>query len=290
MDATMTTGSSREKRWQDEAEFFNRWARRIDIASLPIDPLTFQRYTRPVLRKHFNKEFRFRILGEVKGRRILDLGCGDGSNAVIFAKMGGVVTGIDLSPKAIEIARLRAEVNGVSDRVTLICAPIETVHLADNSFDIIWGDAILHHVFEELELVLNRLLTWVKPGGTILFSEPINLFGPLRRLRQRIPVHTVEATPGERPLVRAEIDLIRRFIPDLKIRHFHLLGRLDRLILIKFNYERSSAVRRAIVSCIDLIDYALLSLPLFTYLAGTCVMYGRAPRQKRNAGGQVSHS
>lgn len=64
-----------------------------------------------------------------------------------------------------------------------------------------------------------------------------------------------------------------------------LLGRLDRFILVKFNYERSAAVRRAMVSAIGLIDYALLSLPLIRRLAGTCVMYGRpesrGPTQER---------
>src|SRR5262249_44453967 len=111
------------------------------------------------------------------------------------------------------------------------------------------------------------------PHGLVLFSEPVNLFEPLRRLRRLVPVHT-EATPGERPLVPGELDLIRRYLPDLRMRHYMLLGRLDRFILVKFNYERSSAVGRALVNAIGLIDYALLSMPLTRRLAGTCVLYG----------------
>jgi 2-polyprenyl-3-methyl-5-hydroxy-6-metoxy-1,4-benzoquinol methylase len=274
MAMTTTTSKPREKRWQEEADFFDDAARRIDTATLLIDPQAFQRYTSPLLRKRFEKEFRFRTLGDLKGKTILDVGCGDGVNAVMFAKMGANVTGIDISAKAIEVARLRAEANGMADHIALICSPIETADLEDNSFDIICGDGFLHHVLDELEHVMSHLVRWARPEGILLFAEPVNLCEQLRRLRRMIPVHG-EYTPGERPLVGAEIDLVGRYIPDLQVRHYHLLGRLDQFILINsFNYERSPAIRRAVVSLIDLIDYSLLSLPLVKNLGGSCVMYG----------------
>src|SRR2546427_5685850 len=157
MDRQMTI-RPREQRFAEEAAFFDEASRKIDVATLPIDPLAFQRYSRSVLRRRFNKEFRFKILGRLTGKRILDVGCGDGLNAVMFAKMGATVTGIDLSAKAVEVGRRRAEVNGVSDHVTFLCAPIEMVDLADDSFDIVWGDGILHHVLVELELTIRQLV------------------------------------------------------------------------------------------------------------------------------------
>jgi 2-polyprenyl-3-methyl-5-hydroxy-6-metoxy-1,4-benzoquinol methylase len=262
-----------EARWEEEAAFFDRQAGKVDEATLPIDPLAYRRYARRLPRRRFNKEFRFRVLGDLEGKSLLDVGCGDGLNVAMFAKMGARVTGIDVSPGALEVARRRADANGVADRVRLICSPIETADLPDAAFDVVWGDGILHHVLEELEPTMRRLARWAKPGGLILFSEPINLFEPLRRLRRLIPVHT-EATPGERPLVQSELDLVRRYVPDLRMRHYMLLGRLDRFILIKFNYERSAPIRRAAVNAINLIDYALLSLPGIRSLAGTCVLYG----------------
>ncbi len=118
-----------EERWQEEAAFFDRQADRVDEATLPIDPLAFRRYSRRLPRKRFNKEFRFRILGNLEGKSLLDVGCGDGLNVVMFARMGARVTGIDVSPGALKVARRRAEVNGVADRVKLICSPIETAAL-----------------------------------------------------------------------------------------------------------------------------------------------------------------
>ena len=276
-DRTVTIDRRHEERWEQEAAFFDRQAARVEDMALPIDPLAFRRYTRPALRRRFNKEFRFRLLGNLAGRRVLDVGCGDGLNMTTFARMGADVTGIDVSPGALDVAHRRAEVNGVADSVRLVCSPIETADLPDASFDVVWGDGILHHVLDELEPTVRRLVRWVKDDGLIVFSEPVNLFEPLRRLRRLVPVHT-DATPGERPLVGSELEIVRRYVPDLRLRHYMLLGRLDRFVLVNFNYERSSAIRRAIVNAIDLLDYGLLSLPLIDRLAGACVLYGQPGR------------
>jgi 2-polyprenyl-3-methyl-5-hydroxy-6-metoxy-1,4-benzoquinol methylase len=271
--ATVKPAKAREERWRDEASFFDGWAEKSDDQGLPIEAVTFRRYARAGLRRRFSKEFRFRVMGDLRGKRILDVGCGDGYNAVMFAKMGAIVAGIDVSPKAIERARRRAEVNGVSERCRFVTAPLETADLPADSFDVVWADAILHHVLDELEPVLERLAHWTKPDGLLVFGEPVNLAPALRRLRLMIPVET-DATPDERPLVRSEVELIRRYVPDLRRRHYSLFGRLSRFILVNFNYEKSSLVRRTIVDGLGLVDYALLSLPGLRRLGGDCVMYG----------------
>lgn len=262
-----------EARWREEADFFDRAALRVDSADLPISPLTWRRYTRPVRRRRFSYEYRLRLLGDLAGRSVLDVGCGDGLNTVILARLGARVTGIDISPESIAVARRRAEANGVSDRVTLVCAPVEAADLPAASFDIVWGDGILHHVLEDLERVIRSVVGWVRPGGRLVFAEPVNLCPALRRLRNLIPVRT-EATPGERPMLRVEIELLRRHIPDLTIRHYGLVGRLDRFILVNYNYERSSAIRRVAVNAINALDWGLLSLPTVQSLGGTAVLYG----------------
>lgn len=263
----------RQARWKEEARFFDDLAHKVDESTLWIDPLALRRYSRPVLRSRFNKEFRFQVLGALAGKTLLDVGCGDGLNSVMFAMMGARVTGLDVSSGAVQIARRRAEMNGVADRTSFICAPVETADFAPDSFDIVWGDAILHHVLEDLDLVLRHLVRWCKRSGLLLFSEPLNLSNALRRLRALIPVHT-EVTPGERPLIKAELRLLQRYIPDLRMKHYNLLGRLDPFIVTNFNYERSSAGRRAVVNLLDLVDYALLSLPLVKRLGGVGVLYG----------------
>ena len=173
-----------------------------------------------------------------------------------------------------ERARRRAEVNGVSGRVRLLASPIEAADLPADAFDLVWADAVLHHVLDELDLVMDRLTRCARPDGLLVFSEPVNLAPVMRRLRRMVPVKT-DGTPGERPLVRSEVALVKRYLADFRIRHYLLLGRLDRFILDRYNYERTPPLRRGLMNALEVVDYALLSLPKVRELGGACVMYGR---------------
>jgi 2-polyprenyl-3-methyl-5-hydroxy-6-metoxy-1,4-benzoquinol methylase len=266
-------GKQRKERWQEEAEFFDEWANVSAQSLRPIDPLTIRRYSSPRLRRRFNIECRFRVLGSLAGKQVLDVGCGDGINAVLLAKLGAHVTGIDISPKAVELAQRRAEVSGVAGQTRFLCSPLETVDLLPESFDVVWGDAVLHHLIAEMDGVLRKLVSWTKPRGVLLFAEPINLNHTLRRIRFMIPVKT-EATPDERPLEAGEIRLLRSHIPDLHVEPFTLLSRLDRFVLENHNYERSAWPRRGISNLLAMIDYVALRIPGIGNLAGTAVMYG----------------
>lgn len=270
--------NARERRWREESRFFDERASRNPGATPLLDPLALRRYTNPKLRSRFNKEYRFLVLGELAGKQILDAGCGDGANSVLLAKMGAIVTGIDISPASIEFARRRAEANRVSGHVRFLCSPLESADLPAGHFDVIWGDAILHHLIAELDLVVARLCRYAKPGGALLFAEPVNFSPALRRLRLTIPVHT-GATPDERPLEPAEIEIVRRHVPGLQIRRFSFLGRLDRLVLKDYNFERSHPLRRCVSDLMARTDAVCLRLPLLENFCGTAVLHGKAPGQ-----------
>ena len=263
-----------QQRWLEEAFFFDQAAAKIRLA--PIHPLTLARYHGP-LRRRFSKEFRLWLLGDLRGKKLLDVGCGDGANAVLLAKLGAEVTGIDISAQSIEVAGKRAAINQVAPACRFVCRPLETAELEPDSFDLIWGDGILHHVIPDLPAVMERLAHWAKPGALMVFGEPVNLCPALRRVRLRIPVHT-DATPGERPLERDEISLLRRHLPDLRVRHFGLLGRLDRFVLVNHNYERSRWLRRAVANACAAMDWAPLALRGVERLGGSAVLWGHPAR------------
>ena len=272
----MAVQSEDEARWAREAEFFDREAEAAMARIQPVPPETLKRYGQ-LRRRRFNKEFRFRVLGALAGKSVLDVGCGDGINAMNLAMLGARVTGIDISPKAIELAKKRAEVNGVSHSTTFVCSPLERAEFPERSFDVIWGDAVLHHLIPDLDNVMRNLVRWAKPGATVIFGEPINLSPWLRQLRLMLPVKT-DATPDERPIERSELDIITRYLPDLQVRHYNLLARLNRFVLPDHNYERASMPQRAMVNALTSIDYAVLSMPLLDTLGGTAVLYGHTPR------------
>jgi SAM-dependent methyltransferase len=83
-----STPGLREERWKQEARFFDEQSQNLEIGL--IDPLTLERY-RSARRLRFNKEFRFHLLGDLRGKRVLDVGCGDGANTVLLAKLGAAM-------------------------------------------------------------------------------------------------------------------------------------------------------------------------------------------------------
>ena len=94
----------------EEAEFFDRWAEENGKHLEPVDAAVLERYRTPG--NVYSKEYCFRLLGDLRDKTILDVGCGEGEDGMILAKLGARVTGLDVSPAAIELARQRAQVNG----------------------------------------------------------------------------------------------------------------------------------------------------------------------------------
>lgn len=263
------------RRWASEADFFDRVAEKIGVGLKPLDPRTVARYQNPRL-PLTNKQFRFSLLGDLRGKRVLDVGCGEGSNAMLLAKLGARVTGVDISSRSIELCQRRAILERVEDSTRFICAPMEAVRLPAASFDIVWGDGVLHHLIPELDGVLKSLLAWARPGAFFVFSEPVSLSPLLRRLRQNIPIHT-DATPDERPLAANEVARIREALPGLRMQWFDAFGRLSRFALGGHHLECASLPRRLAANSLFALDRALLSVPALQPLGGMCVMYGHAP-------------
>lgn len=263
----------RQKPWETEASFFDELAARGTDEIKQVDPMAVARYSAPRLRRRFCREFQFRLLGNLSGKSVLDVGCGEGGDSVLLAKLGGRVTGVDVSPGAIEVAEKRAMASRVSDSTRFYCTPIESCTLETGTFDVIWCHAIFHHLIPSLHPVMQKLIDLAAPNALMVINEPINLNRTLRRIRQWVPIHT-EATPDERPLEIAELHVLREYIPDMVMRCYYLFGRLDRFILTNSNYERSSSLRRFLSSTIAAVDYGLLRLPVARNLGGQALMYG----------------
>ena len=273
--AAPPAGTTSQRRWESEARFFDELAARVARELRPMPAPLLARYLEHP-RVIYDKEFRFCLLGSLRGQVALDLGCGDGSNAVLLAKRGAYVEGVDVSPRLIEVARRRAELEGVGPRVRFQCAPIERVVFPPGTFDLVWGDGVLHHLVDVLEPTLAQLLRWSKKGALFVFSEPVGDQRWLRRLRAHVPIHT-DATADERPLEAHEVALLRRFLPGLRERRFDAFARLTRFVLPVGDYEGAAPLRRRLVDALHALDWAALSVPTLRPLGGMNVMWGRRP-------------
>jgi SAM-dependent methyltransferase len=273
--------------WASEAAFFDAQAvaaaGRVQ-AGVPRDVL--ERYRHPTRPWH-NKEFRFRLLGDVDGVRILDVGCGMGENAVLLASRGALVTGVDVSAKSIDAARRLANATPLARRPEFVCAPLETAHLEEDSFDVLWGDGVLHHVLHDLDGILARIVRFGREGALVVFSEPVDRVPGMRRLRRLLPV-PLDGTPDERPLVEREVALTRRHLPDLQVTAFSFVDRLNGLLLPGGSLERATPGRRAASELLTRADAALLSLPVLSRLGGVLVMVGHVRGAGPSAQGQAA--
>jgi ubiquinone/menaquinone biosynthesis C-methylase UbiE len=97
------------------------------------------------------------------GKRLIEVGCGMGTDLLQFARGGAACTGVDLTPRSVEISRGRFEMYGVPGTFSLSDA--EHLPFADESFDVYYSNGVLHHTPGTQEAVreAHRVL---KPGGT----------------------------------------------------------------------------------------------------------------------------
>ena len=198
------------------------------------------------------------------GARLLDLGCGPGTDAVPLARLGYIVTGIDWSPRMVRQAHMAAIDAGVGERVQARALGIhELDKLRTHAFDAAYSNLGAFNCVPDLSLAARALHARLRPGGVLVASvigrvcpweiARFALTGDWRRLRVRfaqsfvrVPlegrfVWTRYYTPAEfaAPFVAAgfhvrSVDALGLFVPPPYLigwyrRHPRLARRLDQL-------------------------------------------------------------
>lgn len=102
--------------------------------------------------------------------KVLDVGCGVGALSLYLAKQGAQVTGIDISERAIKIAREAAEQTGLSQKVTF---KLENIKKASKgSYDFVLCSEVIEHIPNDADF-LKRLVSQLKPGGVLMLTTPL---------------------------------------------------------------------------------------------------------------------
>lgn len=153
--------------------------------------------------KHYKQNPTFRIfkrmievIGDIKGKRLLEYGCGSGWMTAELAVLGAKIDSFDISAQAVQNTQELLEKHGLNKDVTVQKMGAEKLDYEDNSFDIVFGFAILHHL--ELETALPELHRVLKPGGYAIFSEPLEGNPALKVYRNMTPQYR---TVDEKPIV-----------------------------------------------------------------------------------------
>jgi ubiquinone/menaquinone biosynthesis C-methylase UbiE len=105
--------------------------------------------------------------GAYRGRALLEVGCGIGTDLVRFARGGARVTGVDLSATAIDLARKNFELHGMAPEALQV-ANAEALPFPAASFDLVYGHGVVQYTADPSQLVreCHRVL---RPGGAAIF-------------------------------------------------------------------------------------------------------------------------
>jgi ubiquinone/menaquinone biosynthesis C-methylase UbiE len=110
---------------------------------------------------------------------------------------------MDISEPIMHVARERLLKNDVVNSVSFINGSAHNIPLADESVDLVFGIAILHHL--HLQLVSREVFRILKKGGRAIFQEPVRNSKVIKLLRGLIPYQAEDVSPYERPLTDEEL-------------------------------------------------------------------------------------
>ena len=112
----------------------------------------------------------YKFIGNIKGKKLLEYGCGSGENIMDFTSRGSIYTGFDISTLRINRAKHLINELKLFDKANVYTMNAEKINFSDNSFDIIYAQAIIHHL--DIETALKDIKRMLKPGGFAVFVEP----------------------------------------------------------------------------------------------------------------------
>jgi ubiquinone/menaquinone biosynthesis C-methylase UbiE len=229
---------------------------------------TFGTNIRSSMRKFYsininkNKIFKELVYNELDRNNImlLDYGCGTGNSLIGICDKISSGIGIDISEARIEKAKSLAKDKGIKNLDFFVMDATNTV-FPNETFDIICGSAILHHL--DLESSLNELKRILKPTGKCFFQEPLNTNPFIFLYRKLTPF---ARTKDEQPLGRKDIKIIRTVFPNMEISYYSFCT----LFAVLF---RKSKHFSNIVKILFFIDEIILNKrSLLKWLAWVCIL------------------
>jgi 2-polyprenyl-3-methyl-5-hydroxy-6-metoxy-1,4-benzoquinol methylase len=174
----------------------------------------------------------YQHFGDVRGRRLVDLGCGRGDCSLYFASLGADVISVDLSAVAVRNLQAYCSAHGVKNVRAVQLPALELQSLG--SVDLVFGSMILHHIepFARFAAVLRAVLP---PDGKAFFWENNARSALLIWFREHVvgrlwvPKH---GDPDEFPLTPEEVDQLReRFTVEVEYPDLVLFRMISRYLL-----------------------------------------------------------
>jgi ubiquinone/menaquinone biosynthesis C-methylase UbiE len=240
--------------WAREREFHDALASRLDV-----DALERQRAPDGLDRALL------KLAGDVRGRTILDAGCGQGDLTLHLLGQDASVTALDISSGMIDVVRRRAQrLPDHAGTLTAVAVPLEESALPNGAFDLVLGKFILHHI--DIGSGAHELQRVLRPGGRAIFIENAGDNPLLRFARDRLAGRwgiPRLGTEDEHPLTKTDLDDLRGVFDRVTAHYpvFEFLVLFDRQVL-RFKFPWAS---RLIRRCDNTVHRLAPRLRRFSY-------------------------
>ena len=194
------------------------------------------------------------LKNNVKDKEVLDYGCGIGTSAEKVSKFSpNRITGIDISEISINKAKDKAAKNNLT--IVYKVDNCEKTSFDNDSFDIVYGSGILHHL--QIDECLNEISRILKSKGNLVFIEPLGT-NPIINFYRRLTPKS--RSKDEHPFVYKDIRYIEKKFVEVKIRYY---GFLTLLFFPFYNSPSESKLFGLLVS----LDQFLFKFKIFQLFA-----------------------
>jgi len=197
--------------------------------------------------------------GKIKSAdKVLELGCGTGLfTRKVHAATGASIIATDLSEELLQEARKKFPEGDfrVADAMNL--------DFPDNSFDVVFGSSIIHHL--DMDKSLQEIFRVLNKGGRMVFAEP-NMINPQILIQKNVPFikRWLGDSPDESAIVRWS------FTNKMKQRGF------SNVSIFPYDFLHP-AVPAAFTTPINAIGKVIEKIPLLKEIAGSVIIFGEKP-------------
>lgn len=201
-----------------------------------------------------------RVRGAAKGRRVLEYGCGTGSNALYIAPHASEVVGIDISQVAVDNAYRVSRERGLRN-VEFRVENAEELQLPDGAVDVVIGTGIIHHL--NVDRAVREVRRVLSDRGVAFFAEPMGHNPVLNWYRNRTPHLRSE---DEHPLTVSDLRQMAEPFSSARVTYFGLISPALGLV------SKAPSSRSLLVRCVWWLDNLLCRLPLLGPMAWYCII------------------
>ncbi|PIU99155.1 hypothetical protein COS59_01295 [Candidatus Wolfebacteria bacterium CG03_land_8_20_14_0_80_36_15] len=234
------------KEWHEKHKSEKDW--QTDIEDYEIDLMLSYQYFKNLIKRYIKP-----------GMKILDYGCGHGMHAILPAKLGAEVYGIDVSEESLKIARQRAEREGVAEKTKFLNMDGEKMSFENEIFDVVIDGGTFSSV--DVNKALPEIKRVLKPGGLLIGIETFG-HNPLANLKRWLNRKSGYRTSWAASHIFKIKDLkkARQYFKIKEARYFHLFS------MFIFLFRKINAAKK-IFKAVDKIDTFILKIPLIKYLS-----------------------